>query len=376
MEPNLDSGKPKLKLKMKLVGVFRSFQDKMNPHVTFVIKHILSKVLETRVYRCKLYFADEKGLFNSCNPYLEFPVLSYQQDEECYVAVVESVKKKKEIIMGFKDDIKKKGQIENTWTIDNIALIQNRAYIFAEVRKIKVMMINDFSQNSTLWVYYNHKNLNTQQFFTYSLAEGKRYFMVEFVKKGLLITDVTPSYFIEVSYSHITSLNAIEVYQDNQKIVELQPVLWDQIQIMDLQEKPIDVIYDINNNFFCRTYYRGKNMVFEDGTNYIVQYFNEAKIAFSIKNKEDTEVNMDVPYMIFDSDDPHIIYILQADRVFEFSCNFFRISNYLLCNMNYEIQLIGQKDLNNVTGLFSIGAFLIIKNKRLRDIRVLNLELR
>lgn len=114
-----------------------------------------------------------------------FPVISYIGDEGCYVAVIEGKKKKKELLLGLRNQYVKKGQIENTWTIDNIFLIQNRAYIFAEVRKIRVMMINDFSQNSFVWFYYNHKNLTDQQFFTYSLAEGKRYFMMEFLKKGI-----------------------------------------------------------------------------------------------------------------------------------------------------------------------------------------------
>lgn len=101
---------------------------------------------------------------------------------------------------------------------------------------------------------------------------------------------------------------------------------------MNLHDKPVEVIYDVNNNFFCRTYYRGKNMVFQDGTNYITQYFNEAIISFSIIDKDDNEINMDVDYLLFDSDNPHIIYVLHTDRIFQFSCNFFRISNYLICN--------------------------------------------
>ena len=85
-----------------------------------------------------------------------------------YLAVVESKNKKKEYLFGIQGYYEKKGEIEETWEISQVRLIGNRAFIFAKVRKINILMINDYAKNSLVWVYFNHKNIGTEQIIAFN----------------------------------------------------------------------------------------------------------------------------------------------------------------------------------------------------------------
>lgn len=76
-------------------------------------------------------------------------------------------------------------------------------------------MINDYVENSLVWLYFNHKMIGNEKVFSYNFLQGKWFFVTEFKRKGIKLTDVTPSYFIEISYSHIENLDPIEIYLDN-----------------------------------------------------------------------------------------------------------------------------------------------------------------
>lgn len=76
-------------------------------------------------------------------------------------------------------------------------------------------MINDYIENSLAWVYYNHKMFGNEKLMIYDFPWGKIFYIMEFKRKGIKITDITIHYSLEISHSHIVDLNPIEIFLDN-----------------------------------------------------------------------------------------------------------------------------------------------------------------
>lgn len=174
-----------------------------------------------------LYSKDVKFLsISDCKSKFNERIINYIQDKSCFLATSESLNKRKEFIFGINNHYSKKSEIEENWQITNTIVKENRAFIFAEIRKIRVLIINDYSRNSLIWFYFNHKMIGNEIVFT-KMLDQKRFFVIQFKKKGISITDVTHSYDLEISSSHLHTLDNIELFLDNQKIFEIDVKFWD-----------------------------------------------------------------------------------------------------------------------------------------------------
>lgn len=66
------------------------------------------------------------------------------------------------------------------------------------------------------------------------------------INKKFVIRDITPSYKITISETHIISLDNVILKLDNQNILNLDIKFWDEKSIVDLYENKINyVMYNL-----------------------------------------------------------------------------------------------------------------------------------
>ena len=112
------------------------------------------------------------------------------------------------------------------------------------------------------------------------------------------MTDVNHYFDIQISASHIFDLRNIIIYHEEQKVFDIRVIFKDTDQITNYNDTPIKLKMDYNKEYFGRLFFRGNNMVFQKGPNYVIMHFDEVHIHFNLVDQSSLSLMEGKPILI------------------------------------------------------------------------------